>query len=627
MSMHIKTFSSSKYHATLYRLAVLVFFSISTAADAQSYNLSVNVSGLTDSTVTFYDSPVIEFSDQFLVVRNGTDAIEIHDNGKFLVSGGLESGTAYSIEVSNQPYLNSQTCNPAGSEVGVIENDSVVIDITCAPSPTFKISGEVAGLRDGAVEIVNNAGEELFLNGNGSFQFNATEYFSGYGYAVFVMQNPFNQNCVVRNSHGIINQSDISGISIVCEDRTTEPRASICVGNGADLQDALSEASDNGIDTEIKVVEGFYPGPFYYFSRQENGLHLEGGHDPGCGSKIAKPDNTILDGDGLFRTLSLRSQGDITVRHLTIQNGYHKNFRRNDDGILAPDFSGIGGGLRAAVFGNKELVVESSIIQNNIAHTDGGGASLVLTEGVIRLTNNIFRNNLACPRCPIKLLVTIDGEQRESGFGPSGGGMWFLINDGRADLVNNTFFENIALSGFGGGVRISMSADGHESYARLFNNIFFENLAADEGNDVWMQFDQGADFEPQFPPVLRNNRFGPREPEDVFADFQFDFNFSENPQFSNPGAGDLRLKEESPLVDGGLTPAPQSGAQAKAALMSTQSSSDASISQEILELPSDVVLPETDISGSPRITGSAVDVGAFEQEGLIFASGFEAAGS
>ena len=590
-------------------------------AYAQPYELSVNVTGLSDSVIRLGSNPVVQYQDQYLKIKNGESVVEVTANGVTLITNELVADDAYALEITNQPAMGFERCvfDDPDQASGVVVDQSITIDITCSLSSVYTVGGTVTGLSSPSVILRNNAGEQIILLADGDFEFARTDYLSGRGYVVHAESGDF---CSVANGFGVIEDSNVTNVEVSCGPQPADWEAELCVDSAEGLQDALIQSKLNGLDTHIKLVKGTYEGSFVLETGEAESLVIEGGFDAGCEAQDPVPDDTILSGKDLLRVLKLRSGGDVTIKALTIQDGFSRSYAVNDEGQYIENFRGMGGGARIEVFGDNALTIESVIIQDNVSMTDGAGASLRLEEGVMTISNSVFQNNLACPQCPVRLRVTVDGNLVESSFGPSGGAMWFGIDAGRVDLINNTIFANTANTGLGGGIRMSMNATGNESYARLFNNLFYENVAADEGNDIWMQYDVGSDFQPQNQPVLENNRFDSRQPEGAYADFDFDFNYSEDPGLADPEAGDLSLTPDSPLVDGGLD-------ESEGGVLSTRQAQWASDGDKHSKrstsstLPVGVRLPLLDIKGRPRVAGQSVDVGAFELQEPIFQDRFE----
>ena len=109
----------------------------------------------------------------------------------------------------------------------------------------------------------------------------------------------------------------------------------VCVSTAAELQQALTDASNGGAhvndDNIIELVAGTYKtgaatgnAPFFFHTTNSTAaLTIFGGFAPGCGSTGRQTASaTILDGRGMTGVMTLRSaHGSIGVTHVTIQNG------------------------------------------------------------------------------------------------------------------------------------------------------------------------------------------------------------------------------------------------------------------------------------------------------------------
>ena len=99
-----------------------------------------------------------------------------------------------------------------------------------------------------------------------------------------------------------------------------------CVANETELIAALDDAEDNGADDVIKIQikQDPYYGNFVYASTESFGVTIEGGYTALCASRVVDPTNTILDGGGAGRVLTLNSEEAPTfvVEGITLQYGY-----------------------------------------------------------------------------------------------------------------------------------------------------------------------------------------------------------------------------------------------------------------------------------------------------------------
>lgn len=224
-----------------------------------------------------------------------------------------------------------------------------------------------------------------------------------------------------------------------------------CVTDAAELQSALTQASDGGIhndeDTVIEVVQGIYEtgaatsnGPFLYSSSSPHYLFIEGGYVGSCPSPTDtfNPTISILDGNQASAVLEIHTQYEASVTSLTIQNGNSAN-------------AGAGLSINTRPGDNGSVYVESNIIQNNHdTGTDGGLYAGGGTTGFIYVQDNLIVGNSA---------DNGDGAGTVAGTGTG------------ADVINNTVYGNTtAASGQFGGLYYTGEGNGF-----IANNIFYNN--------------------------------------------------------------------------------------------------------------------------------------------------------
>jgi hypothetical protein len=105
-----------------------------------------------------------------------------------------------------------------------------------------------------------------------------------------------------------------------------------CVGNAVALQTALTAASDGGAnaneDNTIQIVTGTnYTANnsnerFYYVNQSTpRKLDIDGGYNSDCSVITENPELTVLDGGGATQVFESASEGDVSLRYLTFQNG------------------------------------------------------------------------------------------------------------------------------------------------------------------------------------------------------------------------------------------------------------------------------------------------------------------
>lgn len=155
-----------------------------------------------------------------------------------------------------------------------------------------------------------------------------------------------------------------------------------CVDTAEELQAALTIASANDQDDEVRIVQGTYVGNFVYATATEAyDLAVKGGYAAGCSSQALDPVTTILDGNQTGTVLAVSAgnvTADLSVQGLTLRNG-------NKDGY--------GGGLYFAVGSEGTVSVEANVIMGNSANYAGGGV-YVSSSGDVTFTNNSIESNI-----------------------------------------------------------------------------------------------------------------------------------------------------------------------------------------------------------------------------------------
>ncbi len=360
--------------------------------------------------------------------------------------------------------------------------------------------------------------------------------------------------------------------------------AQFCVNSAASLQTALTTAASNGVDDEVRIVQGTYVGNFVYASTQANKLSVLGGYTAGCAGRTLDPVNTILDGNQTSTVLSLSTPGpaEFLVEGLTLRKGN----------------AGWGGGLYAQVSGLCAVTITRNRLENNKAHF-GGGAEVNCFDGTVSLTNNSITSNTAFEGGGASIdatTVTLTNNSIAGNTGSYGWGGGINIDATTATLINNSIMGNMNLDGYdGGGAKIdattatltnnnitgntSSSGGGGASIdattALLTNNLFWDNVATTNG---------GADLLINAAPVtLLHNNFD-QSPAGFKINYPITIDPSnwnaEDPLFVNQAAGNLRLATGSPMIDAGDPDTPD--------------------------------LPLTDAAGGLRVINGIVDIGALE---------------
>jgi hypothetical protein len=169
---------------------------------------------------------------------------------------------------------------------------------------------------------------------------------------------------------------------------------SVCVSTAAAFQQALTDASDGGVnagyDVEINVVQGTYKtgaatanGPFRYHSTAATGdILIFGGWSDGCQDYLNDARLTILDGQHATQVLNVQNPTAIAwVEGFTIQNG--ESATAGGGAAINTETSG---GLAALRF---------SIVRNNHTSSIGGGFAIDGAGSQVSVDGNLVVHNAA----------------------------------------------------------------------------------------------------------------------------------------------------------------------------------------------------------------------------------------
>jgi hypothetical protein len=323
-----------------------------------------------------------------------------------------------------------------------------------------------------------------------------------------------------------------------------------CVSTAQEFQDALTQSSYfhtyNLQDNVVKMVHGTYKtgaatgnAPFFFYSpNSAHSMRIYGGYADNCALPTRQTPPTILDGNGTTGVLVLRNTyGDIAVSNLTLQNG------QSDE---------VGAGLQVnySVSVNGSVTIQDNIIRNNHSSVDAGGLYVSGAGIAVQVDGNLIEGNRA---------DELYGAGYVSAFGSN------ELNS----VQNNTVTQNTsgAASNPVGGLFC-----GGTSPCRIYNNIFISNTAV----GLYLG-DANAEVE--------SNDYGTLGGT---APALSAGNFSVNPKFIDPSAGNFRLAGDSPLL--GVSP---------------------------------YVIYINDLDGNPFTTHAPnkIDLGAYEE--TIFIDGFD----
>lgn len=191
-----------------------------------------------------------------------------------------------------------------------------------------------------------------------------------------------------------------------------------CVQDASQLQAALTDAgtigASNNQDNTIHVAGGTYTtsgAPFFFGSLSGFALTIEGGYNSSCSSKDSTPGVSVLDGANLTQVLSLQSDGDMTIRNLTIKRAFYNvapgggaaialigsgatSVAIFDSNVVRDNFDGfsVGSSAGLSIFGNGNVYIENNLFTGNSGPTVSA-FSANMTVGTVYITNNTITDN------------------------------------------------------------------------------------------------------------------------------------------------------------------------------------------------------------------------------------------
>lgn len=331
--------------------------------------------------------------------------------------------------------------------------------------------------------------------------------------------------------------------------------ALFCVDTSAELQQALTTAGSNAEADTIRIDSGQYEVSsgavaFEYITNQSFALTVAGGYLT-CIVQSIGPNATVLSGSNARQVMTLFASGNtlggMTISDLTLRSG-------------ASAQPGAGLGIVTGTGFDGNISLTRLTISDNVSTSTTGGVN-VWTEGVVRVSNNLFlRNRCANGTGSCAMRITADAVD------PS---------VRRVYVGGNTFVENACSAGAPvactvGGVRIDGSAR-----AAIYNNAFAFNGGVDLNlvSTATEYFHNNVASRIGAQPAMSGGNLELADP--LFVN-RFDDNY--------------RLTFASPLRNAGT---------------------------------SAYSIGTFDLDGNARVNEFVVDIGAFENHELVFADGFD----
>lgn len=227
--------------------------------------------------------------------------------------------------------------------------------------------------------------------------------------------------------------------------------------------------------------------------------------------------------------------------------------------------NGIGGGGISIHGGNA--IIDHNIIRNNTTNFCGGG---------ITLWNHSFNDNLVDTVISNNLIYGNYSGSSTSGLSSGGGGI--MCSNNSAKIINNTICNNSSFYK-GGAIKCISNSD-----PQLYNNIIYDNKVNNVIQNIFL-------YENNCDPSFFNNCIQGGLAGIDYNEYEFTGAYQNNldlqPNFNNQAGNDYTLNQLSPCINAGT-------------------SNNISL-----------LIPLTDLAGNPRISGTSIDIGAYEFQELM----------
>jgi 6-phosphogluconolactonase (cycloisomerase 2 family) len=215
------------------------------------------VCGTKTTTTDAIGGMVVGVKGSGLVLQNnGADNLSIAADGTFTFPTAMPRGSQYDVSVLSPPVNPYEDCAVLNGKGTTGDSDVANIAVACTVniSPTHTIGGTVTGL-SGTLVLEDNGRDDLTITANGPFKF-PLAIPSGGSYSVTTKSASGGQSqaCTFTNAAGIVSDSDISNVTVVCVANVSlQASVSGLSGTGLVLRNTVNgdnlAVSANGINT------------------------------------------------------------------------------------------------------------------------------------------------------------------------------------------------------------------------------------------------------------------------------------------------------------------------------------------------------------------------------------------
>ncbi len=147
---------------------------------------------------------------------NGGSDLAVVASGNFAFSPAIASGASYAVTVKRQPVNPSQTCVAANSAGTASAAAVILVSVSCT-TDAYSVGGMVSGLTGTGLVLQLNGGQQVTVNGNGSFTFPNLEL-HGASYTVKVKTQTALQRelCTVSSGAAGNLSANVTNIKVSC---------------------------------------------------------------------------------------------------------------------------------------------------------------------------------------------------------------------------------------------------------------------------------------------------------------------------------------------------------------------------------------------------------------------------
>ena len=175
--------------------------------------------------------------------NNGTDNLAVAADGSFKFPTALPSGSQYDVSVLSPPINPYEDCVVLNGKGTTADSDITSIAVACTvnTSTTYTIGGTVTGV-SGTLVLEDNGRDDLTITANGPFTFPlAIPSGSSYDVTTKSANGAQSQACTFTNATGMVDDSNITNVTIVCTANTSlQAAVSGLSGSGLVLQDTVN---------------------------------------------------------------------------------------------------------------------------------------------------------------------------------------------------------------------------------------------------------------------------------------------------------------------------------------------------------------------------------------------------